>query len=179
MYLEEKKLSSNEVFDGKVIKVSVDKVELPNGAESIREIVHHKGAVCVLPLTDDGDVICVRQYRYAHSEALLEIPAGKLEIGDSDPREAALRELEEETGARCKSLKYLGKLYPSPAIFTEVIHMYIATGLTFGKTHPDEDEFLEIERIPLRTLVEMVMSGKIPDSKTQVCVLRAYLDSDI
>ena len=179
MNLEEKKISSDEVFDGKVINVSVDRVSLPNGAEGIREIVHHRGAVCVLPLTDDGDVICVRQYRYAHGEVLLEIPAGKLEKGDSNHREAALRELEEETGARCENLKYLGKLYPSPAIFTEVIHMYLATGLTFGKTHPDEDEFLEIERIPLRTLVEMVMSGKVPDSKTQICVLRAYLDADI
>ncbi len=179
MNFEEKKISSEEVFDGRVIRVSVDKVKLPNGAEGVREIVHHRGAVCVLPLTDDGDVICVRQYRYAHGEAMLEIPAGKLEEGEFDHREAALRELEEETGARCKNLKYLGKLYPSPAIFTEVIHMYLATGLTFGKTHPDEDEFLEIERIPLRTLVEMVMSGQIPDAKTQICVLRAYLDSDI
>ena len=179
MKLEEKKISSDQVFEGNVIKVSVDKVELPNGSESIREIVHHRGAVCVLPITDDGDVICVRQYRYAHGEALLEIPAGKLEEGENDPTEAALRELEEETGARCRDLKYLGKLYPSPAIFTEVIHMYVAKGLTFGKTHPDADEFLEVERIPLRTLVEMVMSGEIRDAKTQICVLRAYLDMDI
>ncbi len=179
MKLEEKKISSDQVFEGNVIKVSVDKVELPNGSESTREIVHHRGAVCVLPITDDGDVICVRQYRYAHGEALLEIPAGKLEEGENDPTEAALRELEEETGARCRDLKYLGKLYPSPAIFTEVIHMYVAKGLTFGKTHPDADEFLEVERIPLRTLVEMVMSGEIRDAKTQICVLRAYLDMDI
>ncbi|MBR4296161.1 MAG: NUDIX hydrolase, partial [Clostridia bacterium] len=102
MNFEEKKISSEEIFDGKVIRVCVDKVTLPNGKEGTREIVHHRGAVCVLPLTDDGDVICVRQFRYAHGEMVLEIPAGKLEEGDEDPREAALRELSEETGATCR-----------------------------------------------------------------------------
>ncbi|MBR3965854.1 MAG: NUDIX hydrolase [Clostridia bacterium] len=176
MKLEEKKISSKEVFDGKVINVTVDAVELPNGAEGVREIVHHRGAVCVLPLTDDGDVICVRQFRYAHGEVLLEIPAGKLEEGEHDHRAAALRELSEETGAECSELIYLGKLYPSPAIFTEVIHMYLARGLTFGETHPDDDEFLEIERIPLEKLKDMVMRGEIYDAKTQICVMRAYLE---
>lgn len=160
------------------MRVTVDTVELPDGKEATRELVHHRGAVCVLPLTDDGDVICVRQYRYAHGEALLEIPAGKLEENDTDHREAALRELSEETGAICKELRYLGKLYPSPAIFTEVIHMYMATGLSFGEVHPDDDEFLEVEKIPLETLKDMVMSGEIYDSKTQVCVLRAYLEQN-
>lgn len=177
MKLEEKKISSKEIFDGKVINVTVDAVELPNGAEGVREIVHHRGAVCVLPLTDDGDVICVRQFRYAHGEVLLEIPAGKLEEGEHDHRAAALRELSEETGAECSELIYLGKLYPSPAIFTEVIHMYLARGLTFGETHPDDDEFLEIERIPLEKLKDMVMRGEIYDAKTQVCVMRAYLEN--
>lgn len=176
MELSEKKLSSREIFEGKVIRVTVDTVSLPNSAEATREIVHHRGAVCVIPISDEGEVICVRQFRYAHGEALLEIPAGKLEIDDTDPVEAAKRELREETGAVCRELKYLGKLYPSPAIFTEVIHMYLATGLTFGETDPDEDEFLETERIPLETLKDMVMRGEIPDSKTQVCVLRAYLE---
>ena len=174
MKLEEKKISSKEIFEGKVMRVTVDTVELPNGAEASREIVHHRGAVCVLPLTDEGDVICVRQFRYAHGEVLLEIPAGKLEEGEYDHRAAALRELSEETGAQCKELTYLGKLYPSPAIFTEVIHMYLARGLTFGETHPDDDEFLEVERIPLEKLKDMVMRGEIYDAKTQVCVLRAY-----
>lgn len=177
MKLEEKKISSKEIFDGKVINVTVDAVELPNGAEGVREIVHHRGAVCVLPLTDDGDVICVRQFRYAHGEVLLEIPAGKLEEGEHDHRAAALRELSEETGAECSELIYLGKLYPSPAIFTEVIHMYLARGLRFGETHPDDDEFLEIERIPLEKLKDMVMRGEIYDAKTQVCVMRAYLEN--
>ncbi|MBQ8207722.1 MAG: NUDIX hydrolase, partial [Clostridia bacterium] len=111
MKLEEKKISSREIFEGRVMRVTVDTVELPDGKEATRELVHHRGAVCVLPLTDDGDVICVRQYRYAHGEALLEIPAGKLEGEDTDHRSAALRELSEETGAECKELRYLGKLY--------------------------------------------------------------------
>lgn len=176
MKLEEKKISSKEIFEGKVMRVTVDTVELPNGAEATREIVHHRGAVCVLPLTDEGDVICVRQFRYAHGEVLLEIPAGKLEEGEHDHRAAAIRELSEETGAQCEELIYLGKLYPSPAIFTEVIHMYLARGLTFGETHPDDDEFLEVERIPLEKLKDMVMRGEIYDAKTQVCVLRAYTE---
>lgn len=175
MDFEEKMISSREIFDGRVIRVCEDIVRLPNGGEGVREIVHHRGAVCILPLDGDGNVICVRQFRYAHGESMLEIPAGKLEKEDSDPREAALRELSEETGASCQKLEYLGKLYTSPAIFDEVIHMYMATGLTFGETHPDEDEFLRIEKIPLSELKDMVMRGEIPDSKTQACVLRAYI----
>lgn len=175
MKLGEKQISSRQIFDGRVIRVLEDKVELPNGKESFREIVRHRGAVCVLPLTNEGEVICVRQYRYPHAEVLLEIPAGKLEASDTDTLTAVIRELEEETGARSKNITYLGKLYPSPAIFDEVIHMYLATDLTFGDTCPDEDEFLEIERIPLRRLVDMVMAGEITDAKTQVCVLRAWL----
>lgn len=176
MRLEEKKIDSKEIFEGKVMRVTLDRVELPNGKDAEREIVHHRGAVCVLPLTDEGDVICVRQFRYAHGEVLLEIPAGKLEAWDTDHREAVLRELSEETGAECRELRYLGKLYPSPAIFTEVIHMYLATGLTFGNTHPDDDEFLSVERIPLEELKDMVMRGEIYDAKTQVCVLRAFVE---
>lgn len=175
MDLTEKKISSEEIFNGKVIRVCVDKIRLPDGKEGIRELVHHRGAVCVVPITDEGEVICVRQFRYAHGEALLEIPAGKLEEWDTDPREAALRELEEETGASCRELEYLGKLYTSPAIFDEVIHMYLAKGLTFGDTHPDEDEFLTVEKIPIKDLVDMIMRGEVPDSKTQAAVLRAFL----
>lgn len=175
MNFEEKQISSKEIFNGRVLHVCEDKVELPDGKESVREIVHHKGAVCVVPLTENEEVICVRQFRYAHHEMVLEVPAGKLEATDKDPLEAAIRELSEETGATCKDIKYLGKLYTSPAILDEVIHMYLATGLEFGETNPDDDEFLIIEKIPLRKLVDMVMNGEIPDSKTQACVLRTWL----
>ncbi len=175
MNITEKKISSKEIYKGKVLHVVEDKIMLPNGKESVREIVHHKGAVCVIPVTDDGDVICVKQFRYAHGEVVLEVPAGKLEETDKDPLEAAMRELSEETGATAKHIDYLGKLYTSPAILDEVIYMYMATGLTFGETHPDEDEFLEVVKIPLTRLRDMVMKSEIPDAKTQACVLRAYL----
>ncbi len=175
MDLTEKKISSERIFDGKVLHVAVDKVLLPNGEVGEREIVLHRGAVAVIPVTDDEEIICVRQYRYVHSQVLLEIPAGKLEVSDTDVREAALRELEEETGATCETLEDMGIFFPTPAICSEKIHLFMARGLKLGETHPDDDEFLELERIPLKKLVGMVMRGEVPDSKTQACVLRAWL----
>ncbi len=171
---EEKKLSSEEIFKGRVTHLIRDKVALPNGRTSTREVVRHVGAVCVVPLTDNGEVICVRQFRYPHYEVLTEIPAGKLDTREEDPREAALRELREETGARTAKLTPLGKLYSSPAIFDEVIHMYLAEELTIGETDPDEDECLEIIRIPLDELVDRILAGEIPDAKTQAAVMRVY-----
>ena len=150
----------------------VDKVRLPDGADSIREYVRHIGAVAVLPLTDEGEVICVRQYRYAHGCLMTEIPAGKLDSKTEDHVEAALRELREETGARCKTLTYLGLYRSTPAILDEKIDLYRAEGLTFGETDLDDDEFLESFRIPLSVLVDQVLAGKITDSKTQVAVLK-------
>ena len=170
--LEERRLSSELIYDGSVVHLYVDRVSLPNGATSIREYVHHIGAVAVLPLTDAGEVICVRQYRYAHGCVLTEIPAGKLDSADEDHVEAALRELREETGARCEKLTYLGLFRSTPAILDEKIDLYLAEGLTFGETDPDEDEFLEIVRIPLSTLVDQVLRGEITDGKTQVAILQ-------
>lgn len=170
--LEERCISSELIFDGKVMRVFVDRIALPNGKESFREYTRHVGAVAVLPLTDEGEVICVRQYRYAHGKVLTEIPAGKLDSPTEDHVEAALRELREETGAVCKALTPLGLYRATVAILDEKIDLYLAEGLTFGETDPDEDEFLEIVRIPLSKLVEMVMSGEITDGKTQVAVLK-------
>lgn len=172
MDLTEKKLSSRQVFDGVVVKLFVDEVELPNGNKSVREIVRHPGAVCVVPVDENGNVIMVRQFRYAFGEVLLEIPAGKLEKGE-DPLLAAARELEEETGAVAQSIKHIGELYTTVAIFDEKIQMYLATGLSYKNAHPDDGEFLEVEKIPLDTLVEMVMNGEIKDSKTQIALLKA------
>lgn len=172
MELFEKKLTSRQVFDGVVVKLFVDEVELPDGKNSIREVVRHPGAVCVVPVTDEGEVIMVRQFRYAVGEVLLEIPAGKLEPGE-DPLVAALRELEEETGTVAKSVEHIGELYTTVAIFDEKIQMYLATGLTYKNAHPDEGEFLEVAKIPLDTLVNMVMRGEIKDSKTQIALLKA------
>lgn len=173
--LEERTISSENIYDGKVLHVRVDAVSLPNGEHSFREYCHHNGAVCVIPITDDGDVICVRQFRYPFHEALIEIPAGKLDSPDEDPYSAAIRELREETGASAAKMTYIGKYYGSPAILDECIYMYVAEGLTFGNTDFDDDEFIEPIRIPLKKLVEMTLEGKIRDGKTQICALRAYM----
>lgn len=171
--LYEKKLTSKQVFDGKVVKLFVDTVELPDGKEAIREIVRHPGAVCVIPVTPEGEVIMVKQYRYAFEQIMLEIPAGKLEPGE-DPLEAVKRELEEESGVVAGNIEYMGEIFTTVAIFDEKIHAYLATDLVYKNAHPDEDEFLEVEKIPLSTLVDMVMNGEIKDSKTQICILKAH-----
>ena len=126
----------------------------------------------MLPLTEDNEVICVRQYRYAHREITLEIPAGKLESTDTDIQAAALRELREEVGVECDELVYLGPMYPSPALMDEIIHIFWARDLKYGKNDLDKGEFLECERIPLAKMVEMALSGEIPDAKTQLAVLK-------
>lgn len=170
---EEKQKSSELIFDGKVLHLYRDEIYLPDGREAFREFCKHIGAVCVVPVTDEGEIICVRQYRYAVSRVMLEIPAGKLDSKNEDPREATLRELREETGATCKSLTYMGKYYSSPAILDECIHMFLAEGLEFGETDFDEDEFIEIVKIPVDELVAMIMRGEIYDGKTQAAVMRA------
>ena len=170
----EKTLSSECIYDGKIIHVYKDDIELPDQSKGMREVVRHIGAVCVLPLTDDGEVICVRQFRYPFGRVLLEIPAGKLDSKDEDHREAALRELREETGYIPDRLTYIGALYGSPAILDEVLYMYIAEGLTAGEIDLDADEFVETVRIPLRDMYSMVLSGEIKDGKTQIAALKAY-----
>ena len=170
---EEKEVSSRLIYDGNILHVYRDEITLPDGKPAYREYNRHIGAVCVIPITDKGEVICVRQYRYPVAEVLLEIPAGKLDYQGEDPEGAVRRELREETGAVCDRLTYLGKFLGSPAILDECIHMYMAEELTFGDTDPDEDEFIETVRIPLDELVDMVMRGEVPDAKTQVAALRA------
>ncbi len=146
----ESTLESQLIFDGKVLHVYKDIIGLPNGGTSMREYCRHGGAVCVVPLTDKGEVVCVRQYRYALSRVTLEIPAGKLDSPDEIHEEAALRELREETGYRCGKLTPIGDLATSPALLTEIIYMYLAEDLTEGETDPDEDEFIEFVKIPSR-----------------------------
>lgn len=177
MVLSEKTIEKEVVFEGRIITVRKDKAELGDGSIVPRELVIHSGGVCVVPLTDDNRVIMVRQFRYAFGEPLLEIPAGKLEKGE-EHRSAALRELEEETGAKCTSFEYLGVCYPSVAYLTEKIHMYLARGLSFGKAHLDEGEFLDVIRVPLDEAVEMVMRGEIPDAKTQIALLKTKMIID-
>lgn len=170
----EKTISTKEVFGGRIIRVCHDEVLLENGQKALREVVYHNGGVCVLPLCDNGDVLFVKQFRYPYKEEVLELPAGKLEKGE-DPLESGKRELLEEVGAKAESFTSLGKLYPSPGYCGEIISMFLAEGLSFGSQNLDEDEFLDVVRIPLDKAVEMVMSGEIPDSKTQTALLKTYL----
>ncbi len=171
MNLEEKTLSVTPIFEGKIIHVHRDIVELPNGNEAFREVVAHPGGVMVAPLLENGNLIFVKQYRYPYHQVVLELPAGKLEKGEA-PYAAGLRELGEEVGATAQKVQSLGKLYPTPGYCGETIHLYVATGLTLGEQHPDEDEFLEKVEIPLDEAVEMVMRGEIMDAKTIAGVMK-------
>ena len=178
MELIEKTKYSELIFDGKVVHLYRDIVTLPNGNESMREYVKHLGAVCVIPITNSGEVVLEKQYRYAVGETLIEIPAGKLDSADEDPYEAALRELREETGAVPRELINMGIYYGSPAIMGEKIHMFLAKGLDFGATDLDVDEFLEVFTLPLDEAVKMVLRGEITDGKTQTALLRAKMMLD-
>lgn len=173
-HLIETPLASELIYDGKIVHLYKDTVLLPNGQSALREVIRHVGAVCVVPLTDEGEVVCVRQFRYPHAKVLLEIPAGKLDSKEEDRPSAALRELREETGALCQTLTPLGQLLSTPAFVDEVIDMYLAEGLTFGDTDPDEDEFLDVVRIPLEDMVDMILRGDVTDAKTQAAVLKVW-----
>lgn len=173
MHLEEKTVSSEEIYDGRIFKVTKDTALLENGKEALREVVHHSGGVTIIPITENNEIIMVKQYRYPHHKALLEIPAGKLEKGESH-YDAGKRELLEETGCTCSEYEYLGEVLPTPAYVTEVIYMYMAKGLTFSKQNLDSDEFLDVVKIPIEKAAQMVMNGEITDSKTQIGVLKAY-----
>lgn len=172
MKLFEKTIEVENVYSGKILELTREKAELENGSVAYREVVHHSGGVCVVALTDKDEVLMVRQFRYPFKEVLLEVPAGKREKGE-DPLQCGIRELKEECGAEAEKIIPLGRLYPTVAYDTEVIYMYLATGLSFGEQSLDDDEFLEVERIPLDEACRMVMEDKIPDSKTQLALLKA------
>lgn len=172
--LTERRLSSQKVYEGKLLHVYCDRVTLPNGKEATRELIRHPGAVCVLPVNDRGEALMERQYRYPFAGVMLEAPAGKMDPGEK-PLDAARRELEEETGIRPEKLLALGGFYPSVAYSDEVIWLYLAKGLRLGAAHMDEDEFLNTEFIPLKKLRDMVLSGEIADGKTQAVILKALL----
>ncbi len=174
MFSEEKQVSREMKFDGKVVKLYVDQVVLDNGTETFREVIEHPGGVCVLPIDDNGDVYMVKQFRYPFMKALYELPAGKLEYGESH-RECGIRELKEETGATADSFEYLGCIYPTVAYDTEIIHMYLARGLHFGEQHLDEGEFLDVIKLPFEKVVDMALSGELPDAKTQAAVLKTKI----
>ena len=174
MILYEKTLHSETLFTGHIIKVRLDTVQLPNGKNATREVVNHPGGVGILALDEKNNVLTVKQYRYVYGQTLLEIPAGKLEPGE-DPYAAALRELQEETGATTDKLVSLGEIYPTPGFCSEIIRLYLARNLTFGEMSPDEDEFLEVQRVPFPVMVDQVLRGEISDAKTCVAILKAKL----
>ena len=171
--LREITTGSEDIFDGIILHVKRDTVRLPNGNTTIREIIRHIGAVCVIPVLDNGDVIVERQYRYPLDRVILEIPAGKLDYADEDRLSAIQRELREETGYTAEEWTEIGDFHPAPAYSDEYITMYMARGLRKGDRHLDADEFLDVHTVPLKELAEDVMAGRISDAKTQICILKA------
>ena len=163
--LIETKLSSITVYDGKLLHVKCDLVRLPNGREASREWIQHPGAAAVLPMLSDGRVVLVRQYRYPVQSVTLEIPAGKLD-GLEDPMECAKRELAEETGYRATEWVSLGAVATSPGFCNEVIHLYLAKGLTMGETNWDPDEYVELEYYTVDELLEAIKNEDIKDGKS-------------
>lgn len=171
MDFTETTLREEVIYDGKIIRLRVDEARLPNGCAAIREVVEHNGGVCIAALTEEEELLFVRQFRYPYKQMVTELPAGKLEKGE-DPFLAGQRELAEETGASAARYYELGQLYPSPGYCGEVITLYLATELQYGEMSPDEDEFLQVQPIPLAEAVEMVMRGELADAKTQTSVLK-------
>ena len=174
MDMTEKKISSRLIYDGRILRLHVDTVELPNGQQALREVADHPGGVAIVAIDRDDCVLTVKQYRYAFSRVIEEIPAGKLERGE-DPHDAALRELKEETGATPERFEKLGELIVSPGAYGEVLHLYLAEGLELGETSPDEDEFLELARTPFDEMLRRVMDGELTDAKTVAGVLKAHV----
>ena len=175
MHLQEKTTGSEKTYQGKVFYVTRDTAELEDGKEVQRDVVHHSGGGCVVPLTEKGTVLMVKQFRYPMQQVTLEIPAGKLEAGE-DPADCGRRELREEAGRTCGKYTPLGKLFPTPAYDTEVIHMYLAQELSAPEAQDlDDGEFLDVTELPLEQAVQMVMDGEIPDAKTQIALLKTYV----
>ena len=173
--LIEKKLSSEDIFDGVLLHVKRDRVELPNGHESVREWIQHPGASAVIPLLPDGNIILVKQYRYPVGRVTLEIPAGKLDSPDEDPIDCAIRELSEETGYSARRMRKLTSIATTVGFSNEWIHIYAATNLVKGAQHPDDDEFINCVKVPLDEAVAMVRRGEIFDAKSAVGILLLQL----
>lgn len=172
MEYTEKRIDGEVKYKGVIVTVRLDHAELVNGKHVKREVVEHPGGVTILPVDENGMCTMVRQFRYPFGRMMLEAPAGKLEYGE-DYRECAIRELSEETGLSAGKLVYLGPCCTSPGFSTEVLHIYLALDLQTGNSHPDEDEFLNVEKHSLAELSRMVMDGEIDDGKTIVAVLKA------
>lgn len=171
MVFEEKTLTSEKLFEGKIIDLRIETVEMPDGKTAYRELVDHPGGVGILALTKDGKIPMVKQYRKPIERAIWEIPAGKLDQGE-EPMKCGIRELEEETGYKAEEIVPLGFLYPSPGFANETTYVFFAKGLTRGEVHPDEDEFLDIEEFTVDEVRTKIMNNEINDAKTLVAFLK-------
>ncbi|MCL5771253.1 MAG: NUDIX hydrolase [Actinobacteria bacterium] len=167
---EEKLLNSKKVFDGKIIKLFFDNVILPNNKIATREKVWHPGAVAIVPLTVENDIILIKQYRYPVGETLVEIPAGKLDKNEI-PIDCARRELQEEVGAVGGNLVHLTSFYTTPGFSNEYLHLFLAINFEKKQNNPDEDEFLQIIKIPIKSSVDWIFEGKIKDAKSIIGIL--------
>ncbi|MFQ7473406.1 MAG: NUDIX domain-containing protein [Anaerovoracaceae bacterium] len=172
MIFEEKKIDSRRIYEGAILNVRRDKVTAVKG-EAYREIIEHNGAVAMVAITDDKKIVMVEQYRYACGRAVLEIPAGKIDKGETSPVKAAERELKEETGYTAEKTYYLGKINTSVAYSEEVIHIYAMTGLVAGEQSLDEDEALDVKEYPFEDIYKMAAEGKLIDAKTVAGLLMA------
>ena len=169
----EKRIDGELKYSGVIVKVRLDRAELENGKIVRREVVEHPGGVGILPVDEDGGCYLVRQFRYPFSRQLLEIPAGKLDYKGEDRLEAAKRELEEETGLTARSWTHLTDIFTTPGFSDEKISLYLARDLEAGKSHPDDDEFLNLVKLPLAELVSRIMKGEITDAKTVCAAMMA------
>lgn len=169
--MDEKILGSTRVYDGKLVKVDKLTVQLPDNATALREVVQHPGAVAIVPIDAENNVLLVRQFRIAANKSLLEIPAGTLEPGEQ-PDLAAVREMREETGYHPGQIQPIGGIYAAPGYTTEYIHLYYATDLTESPLDQDEDEFIELIRMPYAEALRLIEKGDIEDSKTVAGLLR-------
>ena len=172
MIVKEKTISSDRIYTGKVISLKVDTVEVDNKGYKKREIVEHPGAVAIVAITEDNKVVLVKQFRKPIEQVIWELPAGKLEIGES-PKECAIRELKEETGYSAKNLKLLHKFFTSAGFSNQKIYIFLATGLTKGEPDFDDDEFIEKYEIDINEAQNMVIKNEIEDAKTSIGILLA------
>lgn len=172
--IEESRLSTKKVFSGKLLQVYVDEVTLPNGSVSTRDWIKHPGASAIVPIFEDGTIMLLNQFRYPPRKIFLEVPAGKLDPGESSDKTAS-RELKEESGLLCDQLIKVGEFYPAIGYSDEIIHIYVAWGLKQNEQSTDEDEFLINQRIPFSKALHMVEAGEISDGKTICALTKAYL----
>lgn len=177
MIKEEVTIKSEKIYEGKILNLRVDTIELPDKRYSKREVVEHSGGVGVVAITEDDEIILVNQYRKAVNKALLEIPAGKLELNEQ-PKETAIRELKEETGYSCEEASFLANFFPTPGYCSEKIHIFFAKGLEAGDQDLDENEIIDVIKIPFDEAYEKVLNGEIVDGKTIIGIFMAKLERE-